>query len=392
MLEICFDIEWRISPQGAENITSTIPFVDSSIVRARIDLTTNQVFVELRPPFDEKAVREKLDSFFLKHRPIRQSDLSKVAYDRSGQTKPYCEDVFNQLIERGDLYEHTPGIFSLSGAFLQLYQALDSRIREFASEQHAKEVILPITTSLKTLNQADFFKRTPQFAQFMCTLKPGLDSILDFSSKVTVKDCDLNVVNYLENPENMCRSAICLSSYPQFAGKQLAPADYVSWTTFGKAFRNEASNVNSLERLYEFSMREIIYFGDREFVAKRLNECMQWFIEKMEEWDLNGMIQTANDPFFAERIQALQFYQLAEQSKYEIRWLNPWSQSTVSVGSINNHGSHFSKAYQIRLADGNFATTGCVGFGYERLLFLLLSQHGIDEARWPQSMKAFFAI
>jgi len=62
----------------------------------------------------------------------------------------------------------------------------------------------------------------------------------------------------------------------------------------------------------------------------------------------------------------------------------------VSVGSLNNHGAHFSKAYNIRLANEQFATTGCVGFGYERLIFLVLSQFGLDERAWPTALREFW--
>jgi seryl-tRNA synthetase len=226
----------------------------------------------------------------------------------------------------------------------------------------------------------------------MCNLSSDADQILDFSNHIGDGKPNPKLLTYLDPPQQMCRSAICLSSYPQFAGKTLATSDYETWTTFGKAFRNEASNVTSLERLYEFSMREIIYFGDRDFVAQRLTACLDWFKTIMSEWNLCGNIQTANDPFFAEKIQALQFYQLAEQSKFEIRWWNPTSGNNVSVGSINNHGNHFSKAYKIRLSDGQFATTGCVGFGFERLIFLFLSQFGLNPQIWPSAAKDFWDI
>ena len=169
---------------------------------------------------------------------------------------------------RKELYQHGPGLFSFSGTFLKLCRKLDERVQEFAATQSAREVVLPVTTSLKSLQEGDFFRRTPQFAQFICKLSADADKILDFANHVGEDQGCTKLLSFLDSPQYMCRSAICLSSYPQFSGRVLAPAEYETWTTFGKAFRNEAFNVISLERLHEFSMREIIYFGDREYVLR----------------------------------------------------------------------------------------------------------------------------
>jgi hypothetical protein len=389
-VRITVPVGWPLTASSTENLVNSLPFVDEAIVQFTVDTDAGAVHLTVRDTDSVEQVTRKVTALLEKHKPIRQGDMTKVVFDKSHVEIPCHDDVFAQLVERGDIFEHSPGIFSLSGGLLEMYRVLDRRLLDFASTQSARDVVLPITTSLQTLNQADFFKRTPQFAQFMCTLKEDADRILDFSSRIGGQDPDFHFHDYLHPPRHMCRSAICLSSYPQFEGRQLAEKDYAAWTVIGKAFRNEASNVASLERLYEFSMREIIYFGDRAFVSARLRECMDWFIQLMESFGIQGMIQTANDPFFAEKIQALQFYQLAEQSKFEIRWNNPWSGNPVSVGSLNNHGAHFSKAYNIRLADGQYATTGCVGFGYERLIFLVLSQFGLDSKAWPAAMREFW--
>ena len=381
-------VPWPLTPLAAEQLTNSLPFLDEAVIRFHVNLEENCVEVECSD--HEERVHERLESLVEKHRPLRKGDLVRVAYDQSALQVPCRTDVFAELLTRGDLYEHSPGIFSLSGQVLEMYRTLDNHLLHFAKTQQARDTVLPITTSLQTLNRADFFNRTPQFAQFMSTFREDSQTILDFADGLRSHGEQFDFRTQLHVPRHMCRSAICLSSYPQFEGRTLSESDFASWTVIGKAFRNEATNVASLERLYEFSMREIIYFGNRDFVASRLTECMNWFVERMKDWGIQGAIQTANDPFFAEKIQALQFYQLAEQSKYEIRWNNPWSGNAVSVGSVNNHGAHFSKAYNIRLVDGTFATTGCVGFGYERLIFLVLSQFGLDVTSWPTSLREFW--
>lgn len=390
MIEERIDVDYPLTDRISENLQNSLAFVDKRIASFRLLREEGAVLLILREGADPVAIRAKAEKVIEVNRPMRPQDMTHVLFDNSTAEVPCREDIFAQLLTRGDVWEHAPGIFSLSGQVLEMYQALERHVLALAAAQGATEIILPVTTSLQTLNQSDFFKRTPQFANFICTLSEDADSILDFSDKISGEDRKFRFADYLNEPRFMCRSAICLSCYSMFADRILTPAEHTSLTVIGKAFRNEAANVSTLERLHEFSMREIIYFGDREFVAQRLKECAEWFIGFMREHGINGRIQTANDPFFSENIQALQFYQIAEQSKFEVRLNNPFSGNAVSVGSINNHGAHFSKAYRITLPDGQFVTTGCVGFGYERFIFLTLSQFGLTTAAWPAGLREFW--
>lgn len=190
----------------------------------------------------------------------------------------------------------------------------------------------------------------------------------------------------------MCRSAVCLNSYPTMRDKVFKDNESVILTAEGRVFRHEYKKVNSLERLYEFSCREIIYLGKTDFVKARLKECEQWFINFLNQYNLHGVIKSATDPFFMENARNLQFYQAAEDSKYEIRALNPFTDTEVSIGSLNYHGNHFSKSYNITFSNGENVSSGCVGFGLERTVFTVIAQYGTDLNLWLKDLKEFFEI
>jgi len=158
----------------------------------------------------------------------------------------------------------------------------------------------------------------------------------------------------------------------------------------GRIFRNEGSNVTTLERLHEYSMREIIFMGRSEFVLSGLGACLAWCRDYLEEFELQGTIQAASDPFFADNLAALQCFQRSEQSKSEFRLAIPFSGKSISVASMNNHGEHFSKSYNIRFANGRFIHSGCFGAGYERIIFATLSQYGYEESEWPEKLRGFY--
>ena len=270
--------------------------------------------------------------------------------------------------------------------------ALEAQVLAFSEQEKAQKVILPITTSIQDLQTSSFFNRTPHFANFVSLLKNDGHSISEASKELNNLKSNPNIQNFLNSPHTMCRSAVCLSSYPLYKNAILKAENYTTLTMRGKVFRNESTNVKTLERLHEFTQRDLVFFGDSAYVVSGLQSSLNWYKNYMERFELKGKIQVASDPFFADNLKVLQFYQMAQQSKLEIRLFNPESENYVSVGSINNHGSHYSKSFNIKLNDVDFATTGCVGFGYERLVYIFLCQYGLDTNSWPHEAKEFWSI
>jgi seryl-tRNA synthetase len=52
----------------------------------------------------------------------------------------------------------------------------------------------------------------------------------------------------------------------------------------------------------------------------------------------------------------------------------------VAVGSFNYHGMHFSTAFNIRLANHEYAFTVCIAYGLERLAYLFITQKGLEKS------------
>jgi hypothetical protein len=56
----------------------------------------------------------------------------------------------------------------------------------------------------------------------------------------------------------------------------------------------------------------------------------------------------------------------------------------LAIGSINYHRHHFGDAFQIRRGEESIES-GCVAFGIERWLHVLIQKHGTDYSRWPRT-------
>ncbi len=384
------NVPYKIEQHSKEALQNNLPFLSEKIKAFHIDEVKGTIQITLTETGEFSDVNQKLEKLIDMAKPSRDGEMVHTLLDKSNRTFPNNGDIYPELLKRGDLVEVSPGHYALSGQFLKLYRVLDQKLFEFSKEFEAQEVVLPIVTTIETLKKINFFQKTPQFANFISLLKSDLDSISEFSHKM--KDKNIDFQEHLCSPKGMCRSAICLNSYQLFENKVLAPEDFKTLTVFGKAFRNEEKNITTLERLHEFSMREFIFFGDKQYVTGRLEKCQKWFEDYLELAQLNSKIMTASDPFFANSIKSLQFFQFAEQSKVEIKILNPISGNYVAVGSLNNHGKHFSAPFNMKLSTQVQATTGCVGFGYERIIFTTMSQFGINLERWPDGLRKFWQI
>jgi len=372
-----------------DNLQNLLGYLSADVTGFRIDRVASEVELATLETADRASLQEKVAHLVRKVRPLRPDRGGGLMVDRSQQTVPCKEDVFGQLIAKREIIEHAPGVFSLHGKLQHMFRRLDESLRDFALQQGAEEVTYPVTIALSTLQKSKFFSHYPQFANFISVLEADTENISAAAKKLSSSE-PLDFLQHLKRPACMCRSAGCLHAYPSYEGQVFAPVQTVCLTMMGRMFRNEGANISGLERLHEYSMRELIFLGSAQFVRERLAGCLDWCRAYLVNFELQGVIQTANDPFFADNLAALQLFQRSEQSKYEFRLINPFTGNSISVGSVNMHAEHFSKAHDIKFQNGDYIQTGCFGVGFERILFVTLAQYGSDEREWPAALREFY--
>jgi seryl-tRNA synthetase len=190
----------------------------------------------------------------------------------------------------------------------------------------------------------------------------------------------------MKHSDAALRPAVCLPVYFALEGETL-PEGGVTVTTSGKAFRYESSNFQGMHRLWDFSMREIIFAGSAGVVGERRAQMVDAVVSLMKQWDLSFRLESASDPFFATVRGTKALWQRTRDLKYEMLVDVGAEVGTLAVGSINLAGTLFGHAFGIRAHEGEPATTACVGFGLERLVLALFSQHGFDPPRWPRAIR-----
>ena len=160
-------------------------------------------------------------------------------------------------------------------------------------------------------------------------------------------------------------------------------------TAKSNCFRYETKNMNSLERTWNFTMREIIFVGEETFVLKKLKEAQKKIINFLNSINLSYLIESANDPFFEGNYSDLIAYQNAFKLKYEVRATLPYNNSSIAIGSFNNSQNFFGKKLNIKIND-KYVSSACIGFGFERFAYCFVSQYGLDKKNWPSIVRNLF--
>jgi seryl-tRNA synthetase len=190
--------------------------------------------------------------------------------------------------------------------------------------------------------------------------------------------------------------AVCYHVYPAWQGRRLTGGP-VLVTARGRCFREERI-VAPLERLRDFEMREIVALGSREEVESFRHGLVARVSDLVARLELEGRIETASDPFFvqdpaaataAERagLKGRGLMQQVLPLKYELQLALDASGHACAVASFNHHLDFFGRRFDIRLASGAPAHSGCVAFGLERWVLAFLSQHGTDPRHWPDAAR-----
>ena len=184
--------------------------------------------------------------------------------------------------------------------------------------------------------------------------------------------------------------AVCYHAYPEWEGKTLGLTPELL-TAVGSCYRYEGGNHVPLERLWDFTMREIIILGTRDQVEDLRQSLVRQVSDLVARLDLDATIEPATDPFFTTGDEGRRLMQQAGALKYELLLTVDANGRAIAAASFNHHHDYFGIRFGIKLPGGATAHSGCVAFGLERWVLGLLAQHGVNEDEWPSGIRAWFA-
>jgi seryl-tRNA synthetase/acyl carrier protein len=324
--------------------------------------------------------------------------------DRSRFASP-----IDALTRRGDVRMTSAGQAALSGLALDVFVAVDRTVARWASSLGATEHRYPSLIDLRVLERAGQIESFPQHLTVashperiaQATQSPAVIpsgaakrrsrgiAAIPVEGPLVRDHGDSSTPQPSAAPLGMTTAlapAVCYHAYPEWEGKTLGPVPEVL-TAVGRCYRYEGGNHVPLERLWDFTMREIIILGTRDQVEELRQSLVRHVSELVATLELDATIDAATDPFFTAGDEGRRLMQQAGALKHELMLTVANNGRAIAAASFNNHHDYFGTRFGISLAGGSPAHSGCVAFGLERWVLALLAQHGVNEHDWPSAAR-----
>ncbi len=350
-------------------VQSKMAYVDEAILAARVSSGGEQITLTLTQETDPSRQAEIAAKVQRVVTSLVEGALQpkiQVLEDELHRPVPYQSDPHPELLARGEISQEAQGIFSLGPLVTRLIEYFEERFLELAASFDAAPYRFPTLIPARYLERVNYFRAFPHSLTFATHLREDLDAIDHFAQHAACDEHGLNIFALADQP---------------------LPGGQVVATAVSNCFRYESTNLVSLERLWNFTMREVIFVGPKEFVLDNRETARLRMRQVFEEIGLAYRVESATDPFFIGEFRKQSVFQSAFQLKFEIRARLPFKDSTLAVGSYNYHQNFFGRHLNISLPDGTPAHTGCVAFGLERMAYAFLAQYGLDPQAWPSTMQ-----
>ena len=372
-------------------VQAKLAYVDERINQAEVANTGEHITLQISQETDKNTqneIEEKVQRVVTSMVKGAIKPKIQILEDFRDRPVPYSLDPHEELLARGELSQEATGIFALGPLITTLIEYFESRFLELANSFEAAPHRFPTLIPARYMERVNYFSAFPHSLTFATHLREDLDVIDHFAQHAACnKYGELNTSqDSFAQTQTLLSPAVCYHLYFSLADQPL-PNGQVIATAVGNCFRYEAINLTSLERLWNFTMREVIFVGSKEFVLENRELARQRMRRVLEEIGLAYHVESANDPFFIGEFRKQVAFQSAFQLKYEIRARLPFKESTLAVGSYNYHQDFFGRQLNMTLADGSPAHTGCAAFGLERMALAFLAQYGLDPKEWPPAVQ-----
>jgi hypothetical protein len=365
-----------------------LTFASEDIINARINEKDSVVEAEVRTEGAAESASQKIRELVQRY-SRNEFGLTQAVHFRQDRDLPMI-DAWNGLLERRWATPVGQGQVILRGPAAQLISLIDSKIdREFVRPFRAELEFYPSTIENKTLDRCAHFTSFPEHMDFVAHLKQDLDVLNGFSNDCREKGwlSDFHEGRMAASDLSISPSC-CYHCYEGMEGWQVEPPGRCVTATLA-CHRYEGANHRSLSRLRAFTMREVIFIGQPRFVVEARAQAEKLIIQWAKDWELACTFETANDMFFTPDFSIKASFQRLQQAKKELRLPLPWERQSLSVFSSNFHAATFGKAFNIAVG-GRPATSGCIGWGYERWVYAVFSQFGFDVKQWPVGLREEF--
>jgi hypothetical protein len=278
------------------------------------------------------------------------------------------------------------GQYAMNGLAYNLKHFFQQKFLNIAKSMKAELWHIPSIESTKDLLfRTGYLSSHPQHVTFGYHLPPHYETINKFSQTAAGNDYNkLEALNLLQYTGFILESVVCHNVYRALRGSRISGQKII--TAEGNCYRFEGFRFEPLLYQWEFTMREIIFFGNNNYVRSKREQCIQLMQKLVQELDLTSWLEVATDPFFVSTSISKRTFQFLYETKLELQAQLDDIQS-IAAASFNLHGTHFTEAMDIRDKQNNLLETACVGFGIERWIAAFIARWSDNIQSWPNDLK-----
>jgi len=380
-----------VAIQLAAEIAQRVLFVASEIVSFSLVTAAEGVIgvtVESVEPLDVAAVTRKLNAVVDNDVRTQLVTPTKVAW-RSAQKRTVADGTYDRLRDAGVVSQSGEGQVAIGEPLLSLMGYFDRAVTDIlAAHFDVREYRYPTLIATRTLEDAGYTMSFPHHLLLATRLHNDIDVYAAVQDAFADRRIDREILGYCRNVDYCLPPTMCYHTFAQHRGTTFSDDRLQVVTARGKSFRFEAGYSATLERLWDFTIREMVFMGRSDAVLVARERVMTETFALLDALGLAARCEVGNDPFFgsvdtSDRISSQRMLQM----KYELR-LPVAPDREIAVASFNFHNDLFGRRFCIRHADGTPIVSGCVGFGLERLVYAFVCQFGSDPRDWPDAVRS----
>lgn len=301
---------------------------------------------------------------------------TRTLHDLRSNPRPRLENIDELLCQHGYLTAVAPGALAMRGPAALLAERIDRWFANWARDQGAGAWRFPSLLKSSDLERSGYLRDFPHQANLVCHLPGQAGEIREAAARAAAGET-VDTPHGLALAPTVCyRLLIALADTTLEEPLLLATANC-------PCYRYEGPGATQLDRLREFSMREIVGVGAPDQVLAFRDLLLEGTRSFVDAARLHGWIESASDPFFQDVWRQGRTFQLGFDLKTEARVAVAGRDESLAIASVNYHRDHFGLAFNITASSGEPVHSCCVGFGIERWVLAVMSHHGIDPAGWP---------
>lgn len=366
-------------------------FISAALSRSldikQIDVAAMQFTVEVAHEIPEERFAEIMRNLVY----VSGSISRKTLYENT-PAHDYAASPMEKLLESGDVVRVDDGMFSFQGTFLRVLKACQQYALEVAQRHNAVEQDHPVLWPVDLYQKINYFSEFPQQVILCAPVENEFTARDQFAQQYS-KEQSYNQVSmktHFSGATYGLQCAVCDICYYNMRGAR--EHENTVYTTVNKVFRNESSATGSLDRLTNFTVRDVMFVGDEQFVLMYRQKMLEEAQDLLARLNLDSKIETADDPFFSNDSVVKNLFQNASELKHELLVKLNYSNSYMAVGSVNLHLDFFGQAFDIQGAEEKPVYSGCFGIGFERLAYALYCQYGPSVEKWPTTVKDVLSL